>query len=176
MHLLHWKVPDEIPAEMEKVCSDLRECKNQSETVRKAYEIVTSRFAVSRLHTYLRLGALMDKNLHSVWHRTEYLHCTHLNHLMKVLLVHSGWFHSRDIRIRWTLVWGISPHQYLRIRLNDGSHIAPIRGAARTACSSDHTSADGAARSSPCGNRLNLHLPRRDPSARRYPDFHCPAA
>lgn len=124
LHLLRWKVPDEIPSEMEEVCSDLLKCKDQSEAVRRAYEIVTSRFAVSRLHTYLRLGALMDKNLHRVWHRTEYLHCTHLNHLMKVLLVHSGWFHSRDIRVRWTLIWGVSPHQYLRIRLNDGSNIA----------------------------------------------------
>ncbi len=43
-----------------------------------------------------------------------------MNWLLKILLVGSGWFSEDDIRERWTLIWGISPHQYLTVRLKEG--------------------------------------------------------
>lgn len=36
-----------------------------------------------------------------------------------MLLMKSGHFTDDDIETRWTLLWFVSPHQYLRVRLDN---------------------------------------------------------
>ncbi|MBI2613973.1 MAG: hypothetical protein HYW62_04350 [Candidatus Levybacteria bacterium] len=51
------------------------------------------------------------------------MHCTQQNFLLSVLLVESGWFSEKDLQLGHSLVWYISPHQYLKVKI-DGSIIA----------------------------------------------------
>lgn len=73
--------------------------------------------------TYPLLWKIFDRDLNRIWKRTEFLHCTHMNWLLKIVLVHSGKFAERDVQERWTFLSGISPHQYSRVRLKDGRMI-----------------------------------------------------
>ena len=123
LHLFHWPVPDALPAELQAVCTELRAAKTQEECLRRAYDIVSRRFRASRAHTYILLHKILRKNVDRLWKQRGFLHCTHLNQFVKILLVYSGWFAPGDIRARWTLVSGVSPHQYLRVRMKDGRHM-----------------------------------------------------
>ena len=42
---------------------------------------------------------------------------------MRILLVKSELFDEEDIKLKWTLVWHISPHQYLTIKINQNEYI-----------------------------------------------------
>ncbi len=121
-HLFHWPVPDSLPQEVQVVCDQLHSAKTQEECLHRAYEIVSRRFRANRAHTYILLFKILRKNVHRLWKQRGFLHCTHLNQFLKILLVKSGWFESGDVHVRWTVVSGISPHQYLCVRMKDGRH------------------------------------------------------
>ena len=122
--LFNWPIPSHLPTEIQIVCNDLRAEKNQEAALQKAYELLSLRFGSSKWLTYVLLWRIFDRNLHRIWQRTEFLHCTHMNWLLKILLVRSGWFAEDDITERWTILSGFSPHQYVRVRLKDGRSIA----------------------------------------------------
>ncbi|NQU79099.1 hypothetical protein HQ545_04995 [Candidatus Woesearchaeota archaeon] len=117
------KIPDELPKSMEDVIKELQGCKTKRLCVKKAYSILSKKYRGYRLLTYLRFFNLFEPNINRIWARTGFLHCVTLNYLMRILLVRSGLFDEGDIRIRWTLVWYISPHQYLNIRLDKNKSI-----------------------------------------------------
>ncbi|MBU1000149.1 hypothetical protein KKE78_01990 [Patescibacteria group bacterium] len=54
-----------------------------------------------------------------LWLQTGFMHCTHQNFLLRVLLIKSNWFPKEDIQLGYSLVWHISPHQYLKIKMNN---------------------------------------------------------
>jgi len=47
------------------------------------------------------------------------MHCTNINRILKSLLIGSGLFREEDIRIKWTLIWYVSPHQHVQVRIGD---------------------------------------------------------
>ncbi len=54
-----------------------------------------------------------------LWNESGFMHCTNINYVLRTLLIKSGHFADDDIQIKWTIVWYISPHQYLRIKTGD---------------------------------------------------------
>jgi hypothetical protein len=103
----------------------LRRAGSQEECLRMAYDILTAKYYGDRLKTVLRFPELFPSSPEALWQRSGFLHCTNFNRLLKILLVQSSHFAATDIRFRWTLIWYVSPHQYVRVRMNDG-HIIPI--------------------------------------------------
>ena len=49
--------------------------------------------------------------------------CTQQNYVLRLLLVKSGKFKDSEIRIKWTLVAYISPHQYLQVKVGKGNWV-----------------------------------------------------
>jgi len=61
---------------------------------------------------------LFISDVDKIWAKKGFLHCNVLNYLMRILLIKSGLFNEKDIKLKWTLVWYVSPHQYLEIKIN----------------------------------------------------------
>ncbi len=84
---------------------------------------MTTKYRGYRLKTYLNFFQIFIFDITKLWNRTGFIHCHNANYLMRILLVKSGFFKNSDIQNKWTLVWYFSPHQYLQIKLNNGSTI-----------------------------------------------------
>lgn len=124
IRLFSWPVPKHLPRDIQTACDALRKSPNQETALRRAYDLVSGRFRARRSRTYILIHKILSKDAEHVWSRTNFLHCTHMNWILKILLVGSGWFKEADVREQWSLVWHMSPHQYLRVRMNDERSIA----------------------------------------------------
>jgi len=109
-------VPKSIPASMQKEVDKLKKCKSKEICVKQAYDLLKKRFKGYLLNTWIRIYELPNRNLDKIWNKKMLL-CTHLNWLLKILLVKSGHFKETDIELKWTLVFFVSPHQYVIIRI-----------------------------------------------------------
>jgi len=115
-----YPIPRKIPQSMQKAIETLKKCKNKKECLTKAYVIVTNRYHGHRLTTYTRGYRLFYTNIDWLWKNKGFLHCNHMNFILRILLVKSGHFKESEIQLKWTVVWYVTPHQYLRIKMNDG--------------------------------------------------------
>jgi len=117
------KIPKNLPKEMQKIIHKIKELSNQKQCLRNVYEIITDRYRGYRFETYTKLFQMFTLDVQKLWNGTNFIHCNNANYLMRILLVKSGFFNNNNIENKWTLVWYISPHQYLRIKLNNRQYI-----------------------------------------------------
>ncbi len=118
-----WRIPKNLPPEIQTVCDELAALTDQESVVRRAHEILSTRFRARKYLTYPLLWKIFDRDLSRIWSRTSFLHCTHMNWLLKIVLVRSGHFVEADVREKWTFLTVISPHQYAKVRMHDGQWI-----------------------------------------------------
>jgi hypothetical protein len=102
----------------------LRQCSNVEVAMKQALKVIADRYDSKRFETYISFHKLYEKNPNILWQRLGFMHCTHQNYLFRVLLVKSGWLTEDQIELGFSLIWYISPHQYLKITLKDGVKIA----------------------------------------------------
>lgn len=112
------KMPKKLPPAMEHAVRQLKKTKGKEECLHKAYNILTKRFRGKKFYAITHFWELFTTDMNVLWNKKNILHCTTTNYLLKVLLVKSGKFTEKDIKNRWTLVGGISLHQYLQVKLN----------------------------------------------------------
>lgn len=117
------KIPTNLPQEMETIVELLRRTNSQEECLQKVYELLTKKYHGNRIKTLLHLFELFSRSLEELWSRNGFMHCTNLNWLLRTLLVKSGHFSAQDIRTHWTLLWYVSPHQYIQVKLNSGEQV-----------------------------------------------------
>ena len=110
-------IPEKLPKGMEAAIQKLKKSKNKQDCLNKAYKILTSKYRGCKLYTFLCFYNLFITDLNKLWSRKGCMHCTTLGYLLRILLVRSGWFRDEDIMLKWTLLYYITPHQYLRINL-----------------------------------------------------------
>ena len=115
------KIPKKIPPEMEKIAKSFRKIKSKEKRIRKIYDFLTSRYKMGRIKTYMRIFDLFQP-IDKIWSRRSFIHCMNLNYLFTILLVKSG-FDEDDINVKWTLVFYLSPHQYLNIKTGKNKSI-----------------------------------------------------
>lgn len=113
-------IPLLFPLKIQQVIDGLKKTRTKQECLHKAYRLLTAKYHGNRLKTVTRFLELCPRSVDAVWARSGFLHCTNLNWLLRVLLVKSGHFTEEDIETCWTLLWYVSPHQYLRVKLDDG--------------------------------------------------------
>ena len=113
-------IPAELPPEMNEVTSELRKTVTKEECLWEAVRILSERYRGYRFRTYTRVFDLWTSDPERLWAKQGFLHCTNVNYLCRILLVGSGHFRDGEIEQRWTAVYWISPHQYLRVRLDEG--------------------------------------------------------
>jgi len=106
---------------LQEAIQEVREAVSREAAIRRAYDILTQRYRGSRVKTYLLFWRLCENDVERLWARPGFLHCTKLNVLLRYLLIESGQVRAEDVSFAWTLTWFISPHQYVRIRKEDGS-------------------------------------------------------
>lgn len=102
-----------------KAIAKVKASKSQRDALETAYDIVTTRYGGKRFHTYLFFWKAFQKNPNRLWERNEFLHCTHMNYLLRLLLIESGWFKEREIKLGYALVWYVSIHQYLKVKVGE---------------------------------------------------------
>jgi hypothetical protein len=117
------KIPLNLPEDMNKVILKLKKSKNKRECLQNAYSILTRKYIGNRIKTYTCIFDLFYSNLYKIWSKSGFLHCNKINYLLRILLIKSGFFKESDIELKWTLLWYISPHQYLRIKIDDSHKI-----------------------------------------------------
>lgn len=110
-------LPKSLPTEIQVTINDLKKSNTKEECLKQAYEIMNKKYRGYRIKTYTRLFDLFTTDIKKLWSRSGFLHCTNINYVMRVLLIKSGHFQESDIRLKWTLIWYMSPHQYLQIKV-----------------------------------------------------------
>lgn len=111
-------IPDKIPAEMQKVIDKFNnESSDNLDFLKKAYDFVDARYT-SPTKEYLRQpGKLFVKDIDTIWNTPGYSPCDKQNYLVKVMLVKSGRFNESDVKLMLASC-GMTPHYYLRVKLN----------------------------------------------------------
>lgn len=113
-------LPQNVGADIAHELTRLQELSSsKQEYLRTAYDSITTQHISGRLGTFLRAHELFSRGAEDLWGRTGFMHCTNQNYLLALLLVKGGFFDESDIRLRWTTVNYISPHQYLTIKVAD---------------------------------------------------------
>lgn len=104
---------------MQDTVEELKKSKTQEECLRKAYDILIAKYQGNHIKTITRLFNIFEKDVNVLWNRSGFLHCTSISLVFKKLLLESGFFKEDEIRTRWTLIWYVSPHQYLQVKIGD---------------------------------------------------------
>lgn len=112
-----------LPWEMQQLVAGIEQCKTQRAALEWAYTQLAQKYRGYRLFTFLRLDRFFIRNIEKLWELHGFLHCNHMNYLLRTVLVASRKFGVADIESCWTQIWLFSPHQYLKVRLQDGSQV-----------------------------------------------------
>lgn len=113
-------VREDLPEAMRVLVDELAVKSTQEEALRFAYDTLTQKYRGYRVLTFLRLDRLFINNIEKLWNIRGFLHCHHINYLLRTLLLASEQFRPEDIEVHWTQIWFVSPHQYLIVTLNNG--------------------------------------------------------
>ena len=111
-------IEDKTPKELEQIINKLRLVDDKEKCLRLAYDFTLSRYRGYRIKTFTKIFELFSYDIEKITHKRGFLHCTNLNYLFRFILIKSGCFSEDEITQKWTLVNYISPHQYLRVRID----------------------------------------------------------
>jgi hypothetical protein len=78
-----------------------------------------SKYRGYRGKTWIKIFDIFENDINVLWSKNGFLHCTSINYVMRILLVKSGFFTEDDLRLKWTHVGYISPHQYLQVKVDE---------------------------------------------------------
>jgi len=112
--------PDALPEEMQALAQEIAKQASQEAALRYTYEALGKKYRGYRVLTFLRMDRLFITDIGTLWKKQGFLHCHHMNYLLRTLLVASGQFAPEDIDVCWTQIWFFSPHQYLVATLKNG--------------------------------------------------------
>ncbi len=110
-------IPQELPTGMVELVERVRSAKNKKQALQTAYEALAGKYRGYKAMTYLKLWRVWETDLDKIWQRSGFLHCTTMNYLLRIILIKSGWFKEEDIRFGYAMIWYISLHQYLKVRV-----------------------------------------------------------
>lgn len=111
-------IPKELPKDMQKVVNELKRTKSKQACLKKAYDVLTKKFVGYHLRTLLRLNELWWTDINRIWNRNGFQLCNNMNFALRVVLIKSGKFTESDIKFRGSMIWFISPHQYVQVRVS----------------------------------------------------------
>ncbi len=117
------EIPQDIPEEMQKIIEELKKINNKEKILYKAYDILVNKYQGQRWGTFLKLPLLFITDIYNLWQRDGFLHCTAMNYLLRILLIKTGRFRDEEIELKLTLVWYISIHQYIRVKISEDKFI-----------------------------------------------------
>ena len=95
----------------------------KEEALKKTYNILTKKYHGGRLSSWLKFLDLFKNDPKKIWQRSGFLHCINANKILREILTKSGKFKKNEIKTKWTLLWYISPHQYLKVKVEKNKWI-----------------------------------------------------
>lgn len=110
-----------LPGEMKVLAREIAVQASEEEALRYAYEALSKKYRGYRLWTFLRVDRLFITDTETLWEKGGFIHCHHMNYLLRTLLLASGQFAPEDVAVCWTRIWFFSPHQYLVVTLKNGT-------------------------------------------------------
>ena len=116
-------LPKKIPPHLEKIIKQLKKSKTKEQCLKKAYDILTKNYKGFKFNLFKRLSDLFVQDIANLSKRKGEHFCQHLDYIMRIVLVKSGFFKDEDIEQKITLFWYFSLHQYLRIKINKNKYI-----------------------------------------------------
>lgn len=120
-NISHKLAPNEIGSkDFEAEVAKLKKLDLKYDILSEAYYYVTGRYTSSRLEFFLKLPMLPVNSFRDLTSRKGFMFCTNQNAVLSALLLRSGRFKAKDIKKKWTLYFGLTPHQYLRIKVEQG--------------------------------------------------------
>lgn len=108
---------------MRELIGQMGRADSKAEALKIAYNELSSRYHGERIKTYSHIFSLLTHDINKLWKKKGFLHCNHINNLLITLLVGSGHFKKEDLKKRWTLVWYASPHQYMKVKLDNNTSV-----------------------------------------------------
>lgn len=121
-HMLHVRVPDDIPADMQATIDRLsRQNPDQTAFIRAVLDEVRSRHFVSKRQHFTHPSILFRKDITEIWEkqRGDRQACHVLNFIVKAMLVKSGRFTDEQVVGRMTF-YHMNIHQYLTVATDRG--------------------------------------------------------
>jgi hypothetical protein len=117
-------LPQDVGSEISKELKLLQRAPTKELYLKEAYSLITTRYESGRLNTIFKIYELLSEGVQELWNRSGFMHCTNQNYLLSLLLVKGGYFKESDIKLKWTLISYISPHQYLSVRVDDNRWVS----------------------------------------------------
>ncbi|MCF7795003.1 hypothetical protein K9M50_01420 [Patescibacteria group bacterium] len=115
-------LPKELNSTFVNIIEHLNSCNNKEEALKEAYNIIATRFKSSRFKLFIRVKRGFMKNPEKMWQK-KFLYCYQDNYLLRLFLVKSKWFKDEDIKLKFSFVYYIIPHQYLKIKIDDNQYM-----------------------------------------------------
>ncbi len=110
-------LPARIPKQLEDAIAQMEsQSKTPYEYIKQCSHYLLSQNHGGRFATVIRVQSLFERDVRTLLSRRGFMHCTQLNHLMRILLVRSKFFTDDDIRLQHTFV-NFNIHQYLQVRV-----------------------------------------------------------
>ncbi len=108
---------DQVPAELIEVVSKLEnESLNAFDYANKAQDYIRQNWHIGRFEVFQHLPLAFRRDIHQIWQRKGYAHCTSINLLYVNLLTHSKFFAPEDILVKHKL-FNFFIHQYLNVKI-----------------------------------------------------------
>jgi len=113
----------DLPTEMQSVIDSINSNSSDDlEFIKKSFDFVNQRYSSGRLTYYITPSKLTQTNISLIWDSLGYMPCDKQTYVLELMLVHSGRFNNEEIKKGYSTCI-ISPHYYLKLRLNNGSKI-----------------------------------------------------
>lgn len=104
----------------------LRRQPTQLTAMQLGLEILSEKFESRRFKSLLYVNRAFEHDPNMLWYRKGFMHCTQQNELLRILLVKSGQVRDVDIRLGYSLVWYISIHQFLIVKVRDKNAVREV--------------------------------------------------
>lgn len=117
------QLPQQLPEEIKLIIEEVKKAQSKEEALKLSYDLLSEKYRGSRWGTYLNVHKLFRADIGKICANPGVYQCTTLNYLMRLVFVGSGFFKDPDIEQRKSLVWFVSPHQYLRVKISDKRYI-----------------------------------------------------
>ncbi|MFP4515109.1 MAG: hypothetical protein ACLFNO_03855 [Parcubacteria group bacterium] len=115
-------LPKELNHTFITIVEHLNSFDDKEEALREAHQIVATRFKSSRFKILIMCKRGFIKDPEKMWEK-KFLYCFQVNYLLRMLLVKSKWFTEEDIKLKFSCVYYMVPHQYLKIKLSENEYM-----------------------------------------------------